>query len=274
MEALSNAYPTHDPEWVQDVHANNYLQSWSKQGGKPRVITGAQGSWFWDSDGKRYLDFQSQLVNANLGHQHPKIVQAIKDQADKLCYIGPAMGSDVRSELAAIMTEITPPSITSTFFTTGGSAANETAVRIARHYTGRSKIIARYRSYHGATGGTLSLTGDPRHHLTRSDMPGIVRMLDPYVYRLPSGHTDPANCPICQGGPHLEEILMYENADTVAAVIVEPVVGTNGIIVPPDGYMQSLRETCTKYGILLIADEVMVGLRAHRQMVRRGSLGR
>ena len=150
------------------------------------------------------------------------------------------MGSDVRSELAALMTEITPPSITSTFFTTGGSAANETAVRIARHYTGRSKIIARYRSYHGATGGTLSLTGDPRHHLTRSDMPGIVRMLDPYVYRLPSGHTDPANCPICQGGPHLEEILMYENADTVAAVIVEPVVGTNGIIVPPDGYMQSL----------------------------------
>lgn len=259
MTAHTKTFATDDPNWVQDMHANHYLQSWSKQGAKPKVITGAQGSWFWDSDGKRYLDFQSQLVNANMGHQHPKIVQAIKDQADKLCYIGPAMGSDVRSELAAIMYDITPPNITSTFFTTGGSAANETAIRLARHYTGRNKIVARYRSYHGATGGTLSLTGDPRHHLTRSDMPGIVRMLDPYHYRCPMGHEDQSKCPVCQGGPHLEELLMYENPDTVAAVIVESVVGTNGIIVPPDGYLQSLRETCDKYGILLILDEVMAG---------------
>ena len=259
MKDLRNSYPTDDPSWVQEMHANHYLQSWSKQGGKPKVITGAQGSWFWDSDGKRYLDFQSQLVNANMGHQHPKIVQAIKDQADKLCYIGPAMGSDVRSELAAIMNEITPENITATFFTTGGAAANETAIRIARHFTGRSKIVARYRSYHGSTGGTLSLTGDPRHHLTRADMPGVVRMLDPYTYRLPTGHKDPADCPVCQGGPHLEELLMYENPNTVAAVILETVVGTNGIIVPPDGYLQSIRETCTKHGILLIMDEVMAG---------------
>ncbi len=259
MQDLPNSFPTHDPNWVQDMHADHYLQSWSPQGNRPRVITGAQGSWFWDSDGKRYLDFQSQLVNANLGHQHPKIVQAIKDQADKLCYISPAMGSDVRSELAALMVDITPKDITSTFFTTGGAAANEMAIRLARHVTGRSKIIARYRSYHGATGGTLSLTGDPRHHLTRADMPGVVRMLDPYVYRLPTGHTDPAKCPVAQGGPHLEELLMYEDPNTVAAVILEPVVGTNGIIVPPDGYMQSIRETCSKYGILLIADEVMAG---------------
>ena len=173
--------------------------------------------------------------------------------------IGPAMGSDVRSELAAMIADITPANIASTFFTTGGAAANETAIRIARHFTGRNKIVARYRSYHGATGGALSLTGDPRHHLTRSDMPGVVRILDPYVYRLPSGHRDPADCPICQGGPHLEEILMYENPQTIAAVILEPVVGTNGIIVPPDGYMQSIAETCRKHGILLIADEVMAG---------------
>ncbi|MEM7438458.1 MAG: aminotransferase class III-fold pyridoxal phosphate-dependent enzyme [Pseudomonadota bacterium] len=259
MDSLLNAFPTHDPEWVQDMHANHYLQSWSKQGNRPRVIAGAQGSWFWDTEGKRYLDFQSQLVNANLGHQHPKIVQAIKDQADKLCYIGPAMGSDVRSELAALMNEITPGDICSTFFTTGGAAANELAIRLARHYTGRSKIIARYRSYHGATGGTLSLTGDPRHHLTRGDMPGVVRMLDPYTYRLSTGHKDPADCPVCQGAPHLEEILMYENPETVAAVILEPIVGTNGIIVPPDGYMASIKATCEKYGILLIADEVMAG---------------
>lgn len=257
MQVKSNTYPSHDPEWVRDIHAGHYLQSWSKQGGRPRVITGASGSWFWDSDGKRYLDFQSQLVNANLGHQHPRIVQAIKDQADRLCYIGPLMGSDVRSELAAIMNEITPRNITSTFFTTGGSAANETAIRLARHYTGRPKIVARYRSYHGATGGTLSLTGDPRHHLTRADMPGVVRLLDPYTYRCPAGHPDP--CPVCSGGPHLEEILMYENPDTVAAVILETVVGTNGIIVPPDGYLQSIREVCDRHGILLIADEVMAG---------------
>ncbi len=259
MSDLSNSYPTHDPEWVQQMHADHYLQSWSKQGNRPRVIAGGLGSWFWDTDGNRYLDFQSQLVNANMGHQHPKIVQAIKDQADKLCYIGPAMGSDVRSEMAAIMNEITPANISSTFFTTGGSAANETAIRLARHYTGRQKIVARYRSYHGATGGTLSLTGDPRHHLTKADMPGIVRILDPYHYRCPMGHSEVENCPVCQGGPHLEELLMYENPNTVAAVIVESVVGTNGIIVPPDGYMQSLRETCDKYGILLIADEVMSG---------------
>ena len=146
MEDFDNAFPSHDPEWVRDMHADHYLQSWSKQGGRPKVITGAEGSWFWDSDGNRYLDFQSQLVNANLGHQHPKIVQAIKDQADRLCYIGPAMGSDVRSELASLMNEITPPNISSTLFTTGGSAANETAIRLARHVTGRTKIAARYRS--------------------------------------------------------------------------------------------------------------------------------
>jgi len=257
--ALSNSYPSHDPEWVADIHAEHDLQSWSKQGVRPRVITGAAGSWFWDSDGKRYLDFQSQLVNANLGHQHPRIVQAIEDQADRLCYIGPAMGNDVRSELAAMVADITPANITATLFTTGGAAANETAIRLARHYTGRSKIIARYRSYHGATGGALSITGDPRHHLTRADMPGVVRMLDPYTYRSPTGHRDPADCPVCQGGPHLEEILTYENPETVAAVILEPVVGTNGIIVPPDGYLQSIKKTCEKYGILLIADEVMSG---------------
>ena len=270
---LSNSYPSHDPDWVGAVHGAHYLQSWSKQGGRPKVIAGAEGSWFWDTDGKRYLDFQSQLVNANLGHQHPKIVQAIKDQADKLCYIGPAFGCDVRSELAAMMVDVTPPNLTSTFFTTGGSAANETAIRLARHYTGRTKIIARYRSYHGATAGTLSLTGDPRHHLTRGDMPGVVRMLDPYCYRCPMHHASVQTCPVCSGAPHLEELLMYENPNTVAAVILEPVVGTNGIIVPPDGYLQSIKATCAKYGILLIADEVMAGFGRTGKMVCSGSLG-
>ena len=258
--SLAPDYPAHDTDWVADTHASHYLQSWSKQGNRPRVITEAEGSWFRDSGGQWYLDFQSQLVNLNMGHQHPKIVQAIKDQADRLCYIGPAMGSDVRSELAAMIADITPANINATFFTTGGAAANETAVRLARHYTGRSKIVARYRSYHGATGGTLSLTGDPRHHLSRGvNMPGVVRILDPYCYRCPAGHTDVSTCPVCRGGPHLEEILQYEDPGTVAAVILEPVVGTNGLIVPPDGYLQSVAETCRRHGILLIADEVMAG---------------
>ena len=253
-------FPTDDPQWIQDIHANNYLQSWSVQGSKPRVITGAQGSWFWDSDGKRYLDFQSQLVNLNLGHQHPKIIEAIKKQADKLCYISPAMGNDARSELAALIAEITPGDLNSTFFTCGGASANETAIRLARHVTGRHKVIARYRSYHGSTGGTLTLTGDPRHHLTRSaDMPGVVRILDPYPYRPHSGHKNPEDCPVCQGAPHLEDILQFENPNTIAAMIIEPIVGTNGIIVPPDGYLESISKTCKKYGILLIMDEVMAG---------------
>lgn len=248
-----------DLSWIQDAHVDHYIQSWSVQGARPPIITGGEGSWFWDADGKRYLDFQSQLVNLNLGFQHPRIVEAIKEQADKLCYIGPAMGNDARSELAQMMADITPGNLTSTFFTTGGAAANENAIRLARHYTGRHKIVARYRSYHGATAGALALTGDPRHHLGGPTSPGVVRMLDPYAYRSPTGHRDPKDCPVCQGGPHLEEILMYENPNTVAAVILETVVGTNGIIVPPDGYLQSIRETCDKYGILLICDEVMAG---------------
>lgn len=247
-----------DLSWIQDAHVDHYIQSWSVQGTRPPIIVGGEGSWFWDADGKRYLDFQSQLVNLNLGFQHPKIVEAIKSQAEKLCYIGPAMGNDARSELAQMMAEITPGNLTSTFFTTGGAAANENAVRLARHFTGRHKIVARYRSYHGATAGALALTGDPRHHLgDPAASPGVVRMLDPYTYRCPAGHPDP--CPVCSGGPHLEELLMYENPNTVAAVILETIVGTNGIIVPPDGYLQSIREVCDRHGILLICDEVMAG---------------
>ncbi|WP_350335547.1 aminotransferase class III-fold pyridoxal phosphate-dependent enzyme [Coralliovum pocilloporae] len=258
MEPASIHPLTHnqDPAWIQDMHVDHYIQSWSVQGKKPRVIAGAEGSWFWDTDGKRFLDFQSQLVNMNLGHQHPAIIQAIKDQADRLCYIGPAMGNDARSELAHLMAEVTPGNLTSTFFTTGGAAANENAMRLAKHYTGRQKIVARYRSYHGATSGALNATGDPRHHLGDS-LPGIIRMLDAYPYRRESDGS--GSDALYAGGPHLEELLMYENPNTVAAVILETIVGTNGILVPPDGYLRSIREVCDKHGILLILDEVMAG---------------
>jgi taurine--2-oxoglutarate transaminase len=234
------------------------LHSWSVQSAiDPLPVAGAEGRYFWDYEGKRYLDFASQLVNVSIGHGHPKVIAAIKEQAEKLCTIGPPMATEPRSTLARMLAEITPGNLKMSFFTNGGAEANENAIKVARWVTGRHKIIARYRSYHGATGGAIALTGDPRRWHAEPGLPGVVRMLDPYTYRCPAGHPDP--CPVCSGGPHLEEILAYEGPHTVAAVILETVVGTNGIIVPPDGYLQSIRETCDRHGILLICDEVMAG---------------
>jgi taurine---2-oxoglutarate transaminase len=234
------------------------LHSWSVQDAlDPIPVAGGEGRYFWDYDGKRYLDFASQLVNVSIGHQHPRVVAAIKEQAEQLCTIGPPMATEPRSTLARLLAEITPGDLQMSFFTNGGAEANENAIKLARWYTGRHKIIARYRSYHGATAGAITLTGDPRRWPAEPGIPGVVRMLDPYTYRCPAGHPDP--CPVCTGAPHLEEILQYEGAHTVAAVILETVVGTNGIIVPPDGYLQAIREVCDRHGILLIADEVMAG---------------
>ena len=167
------------------------------------------------------------------------------------------MATEPRSQLGRMLAEVTPGNLKMSFFTNGGAEANENAIKVARWVTGRHKVIARYRSYHGATAGAITLTGDPRRWHAEPGLPGVVRMLDPYTYRCPAGHPDP--CPVCTGAPHLEEILQYEGAHTVAAVILETVVGTNGIIVPPDGYLQSIRETCDRHGILLICDEVMAG---------------
>jgi len=234
------------------------LHSWSVQNAlDPIAVAGGEGRYFWDFDGNRYLDFASQLVNVSIGHQHPKLVAAIKEQADKLCTIGPPMATEPRSTLARLIAEVTPGDLSMTFFTNGGAEANENAIKLARWYTGRHKVIARYRSYHGATAGAITLTGDPRRWPAEPGIPGVVRMLDPYTYRCPAGHPDP--CPVCTGAPHLEEILQYEGPDTVAAVILETVTGTNGIIVPPDGYLQAIREVTERHGILLIADEVMAG---------------
>ncbi|MEZ7002330.1 aminotransferase class III-fold pyridoxal phosphate-dependent enzyme [Streptomyces sp. AD55] len=244
---------------VKQADTEYVIHSWSVQGAlDPIPVAGGSGSWFWDYEGNRYLDFQSQLVNLNLGHQHPKLVEAIREQAGRLCYIGPGFAERSRAELAETLADLTPGDLKMSFFTTGGAAANENAIRLARHVTGRHKVIARYRSYHGATNGAMSLTGDPRRWSSEpGGMPGVVRMLDPYTYRCPAGHPDP--CPVCSGGPHLEEILQYENPETVAAVIIEPVTGTNGLIYPPEGYLRSLREVCDRYGIMLIFDEVMAG---------------
>jgi len=250
-----------NPELGEQIVADDrryVIHSWSVQSAiKPLPVAGAEGRHFWDYEGKRYLDFASQLVNLNIGHQHPKIVAAIREQADRLCTIGPPMANDKRSEVARLIAELMPGDLNRTFFTNGGAEANENAIKLARWVTGRHKIVARYRSYHGATGGAITLTGDPRRWFAEPGLPGVVRLLDPYTYRCPAGHPDP--CPVCSGGPHLEEILTYEGPHTVAAVILETVVGTNGIIVPPDGYLRSIREVCDRYGILLVLDEVMAG---------------
>jgi taurine---2-oxoglutarate transaminase len=252
---------TSDPKTGERIAADAkefVLYSWSVQDAiSPIAVAGAEGRYFWDYDGNRYLDFASQLVNVSIGHQHPRVIEAIKEQADRLCTIGPPMASESRAALGRLLAEVTPGDLTMSFFTNGGAEANENAIKLARWYTGRHKVIARYRSYHGATAGAITLTGDPRRWPAEPGTPGVVRMLDPYTYRCPAGHPEP--CPVCSGGPHLEEILQYEGPHTVAAVILETVVGTNGIIVPPDGYLQSIREVCDRHGILLICDEVMAG---------------
>src|SRR5438876_4329524 len=247
-----------DAKRIQELDREHVLHSWSVQSQiSPLPVAGAEGRYFCDYDGNRYPDFASQLVNVNLGHQHPKVVAAIVEQAQKLTTIGPPMAHETRAELARLIAEVTPGDLTMSFFTNGGAEANENAIKLARWYTGRHKIVARYRSYHGATAGAITATGDPRRWPAEPAIPGVVRMFDPYTYRCPAGHPDP--CPVCTGAPHLEEILQYEGPHTVAAVILETVTGTNGIIVPPDGYLQSIREVCDRYGILLIADEVMAG---------------
>jgi taurine--2-oxoglutarate transaminase len=247
-----------DTSRVKTDDAKYVLHSWSVRSAiDPIPIAGAEGRYFWDFDGKRYLDFASQLVNVSIGHQHPKVVTAIKEQAEQLCTIGPMMANEKRSELARLLAEVTPGDLTMSFFTNGGAEANENAIKLARWYTGRQKIVTRYRSYHGATAGAISATGDPRRWPAEPGVPGIVRMLDPYTYRCPAGHPEP--CPVCTGAPHLEEILQYEGPENVAAVLMETITGTNGVIPPPPGYLQAIREVCDRHGILLVLDEVMAG---------------
>jgi len=232
--------------------------SWSVQGQvNPIPVEKAEGIYFWDTDGKRYIDFSSQLMNTNIGHQHPKVVKAIQDQAAKLCFVHPGNATEPRGLLGKKLAEITPGNLKKTFFTLGGAEANENAIKIARFYTGRHKILARYRSYHGASHGSIALTGDYRRLPVEPAMPGAVHFLDPFCYRCPFGQKKEFCKRECTS--HLEEIIRYEGPDKIAAVIMEGVVGSNGLIIPPDDYWPSVRRICDKYGILLISDEVMSG---------------
>jgi len=232
--------------------------SWSVQGqANPIPVTKAEGIYFWDADGKRYIDFSSQLMNTNIGHQHPKVVKAIQEQAAEVCFVHPGNTTEARALLGKKLAEITPGNLKKTFFALGGSEANENAIKIARFYTGRHKILARYRSYHGATHGSIALTGDYRRLAVEPTMPGGVHFLDPFCYRCPFGQKKESCARECI--KHLEEVICYEGPDKIAAIIMEGVVGSNGLIVPPDDYWPRVREICDKYGILLISDEVMSG---------------
>src|SRR6266511_6386326 len=234
------------------------LFEWSAQSKvDPIPVARAKGIYFYTPEGKRFIDFNSQLMCVNIGHGDERVIRAIQEQVATLAYANPFMATEPRARLGAKLAEISPGDIDVFFFTNGGAEANENAFKIARAVTGRQKILARYRSYHGATAGAIAATGDPRRWPAEPGMPGIVRILDPYTYRCPAGHPDP--CPVCSGAPHLEEILQYEGPQNVAAVILETVTGTNGVIPPPPGYLQSVREVCDRHGILLILDEIMAG---------------
>ncbi len=235
------------------------FHSWSAQAQiDPMVVAGAEGSWFWDEDGTRYLDLSSQLVNMNIGHQHPRVVAAIKAQADQLCMVSPAHANATRSELARMLAERAPGDLDRVFFTNGGSEANENAVRMARLHTGRHKVLATYRSYHGATGGSIILTGEPRRWPSEPGMSGVVHFWGPYLYR--SAFHASSEAEECDRAlAHLRDTIMVEGPGTIAAIILEPVVGTNGILVPPDGYLAGVREICDEHGVVMICDEVMAG---------------
>lgn len=248
------------PEYLEAYENDRkyVIHSWSVQGTlKPPVITKGEGIYFWDMYDNKYADFASQLVNLNIGFNHPKVVKAIKEQADKLCYVAPSFANDARGKLAKKIVEITPPRISKCFFTVGGADANDNAIKIARAYTGKSKVISRYRSYHGATYGAISLTGDPRRPPVEPGIPGILRAFDPYCYRCSFGKEYP-DCKL-ECAEHIREMILYENPATVAAIIIEPVTGSNGIFVPPVEYTRRLREICDEFNVLLIADEVMTG---------------
>jgi taurine--2-oxoglutarate transaminase len=219
----------------------------------PIPVSRAEGVYFWTPEGKRFLDFNSQLMCTNVGHSHPRVVKAIQDQAATLAYANPFMATEVRARLGQKLASITPGDMDSFFFTNGGAEAVENAIRIARVVTGRHKVLVRYRAYHGGTAGALTLTGDPRRWASEPGIPGVVRIPDFHKW----GRRDPE--PVDAALRDIEDVVRYEGGQNIAAAIVETVVGTNGILIPPDGYMQGLRALCDRHGILLIADEVMAG---------------
>jgi len=249
-------------EEIISLTKRHTIFSWSAQASvNPIAMVRGEGIYFWDADGKRYVDMNSQLMCVNIGHGDRRVIEAIQRQAEELVYAGPGMASPVRARFGRMLAELTPGDLNRFFFTLGGAEANENAIRIARMVTGRQKIMVRYRSYHGATAGAISLTGDPRRWANEPGIPGVIRFFDPYAYRshlFREGDSEEAFTQRCL--EEIEEIIAYEGGHTIAAIFIETVTGTNGIIVPPAGYIEGLRAICDRHGILLVCDEVMCGL--------------
>lgn len=246
-------------EEVVSKHLKYNMQSWSKQGNlHPIAIEKAEGIYMWDYEGNRYTDMSSQLVNLNVGFGNKAIVDAIKEQADKYCFVAPSYATEPRSKLAEMIIELLPDNMGKVFFTNAGADANENAIKIARMYTGRNKVFSRYRSYHGSSFGAGNLTGEPRRFPLEPGMPGFVKFLDPYLYRekIPFTSEEEAAEYYVE---KLREQIIYEGRDSVAAIVMETITGSNGIIIPPNGYMKGVRKLCDEFGIMMICDEVMAG---------------
>ena len=237
--ALSKQYTLYD--WMAQSAAD------------PLPVDHAKGVYFWTTDGKRYIDFNSQLMSVNAGHGDRRIIEAIKRQAEKLAYVNPFLAHEPRALLGQKLAELLPGDIDKVFFTLGGADANENAVKLARAVTGRYKVMSRYRSYHGSTGVAMAMTGDPRRWANDLGTAGVVRVLDPY--HGPQREVDSAE----ESLEYLEETIQLEGPHTIAAFFLETVTGTNGVLIPPDGYLQGVRELCDRYGILMVCDEIMSG---------------
>jgi taurine--2-oxoglutarate transaminase len=248
------AAPGMTSEEIVSLSRAHTLFSWSQQNAlAPIAIDRAEGVYLYTPEGKRILDFNAQLMSVNIGHGDRRVIDAINAQAAKLQFVQPAFATEVRARLGAKMAEILPGDMNKVFFTLGGAEAIENAIKLARHYSGRYKLLARYRSYHGATFGAMTLTGDYRRWANEPGLVGVVRYPDTHRW----GEPEPRSADEALNG--LEDVIKYEGAHTIAAVFLETIVGTNGILIPPDGYLKGVRELCDKYGILMVADEVMAG---------------
>ncbi len=250
---------TSKAEEIRERSKKYVLQSWSRQKElNPIPVERAEGIYFYDYDGNRYTDMSSQLVNSNLGFGNRDIIEAIKEQSEKYCFISPAYGAEPRAKLAEMIINLMPDTFGKVFFTNAGADANENAIKIARMYTGRKKVMSRYRSYHGSSFGAGNLTGEPRRYPLEPGIPGFVKFFDPYIYREAirfSSEEEATKFYLAK----LEEQINYEGPDQIAAIEMETITGSNGVIIPPKGYLPGVRALCDKYGIVMICDEVMAG---------------